>query len=272
MLVRAVRHLLRPLVRLLVANQLTYPVLSELLKRVYVEVAERDFAIEGRAQTASRLTLLTGVHRKEVQRLRGGAAADYAPPRSVSLGARIVARWTGTPEYLDAAGQPLPLPRQAAGDAPSFERLVASVSKDIRPRSVIDEWRRLGVVEEDADRRLRLVVSAFVPAHGLAEMAHYFGRNVPDHLAAGTHNLSGAEPPMMERSVYYDGLSAESVRELSRLAERRGMAAMQAVNSRALELQRLDAAERPPERRRRRMSFGMYFLRARQEDPEGGDG
>ncbi len=261
LLVRAVRHLLRPLVRLLVANQLTYPLLNRMLKAIYVEVAERDFAIGDKPQTASRLSLLTGIHRKEIQRLREGGADDYAPPRSVSLGGRLVARWTGSPEYLDARGEPVPLPRQAPAGEPSFERLVASVSKDIRPRSVIDEWERLGVVETDAEGRLRLVVAAFVPAHGLEEKAHYLGRNVHDHIAAAARNLAGDDPPLLERSVYYDGLSPESVAELAQLAERRGMAALQAVNARAQQLQAHDAAQGHPAER---MSFGIYFLRAPQ--------
>lgn len=264
-LLRAVRHLLRPLVRVLVANQVTFPVLGELLKQVYVESAQRDFAIEGGSETASRLSLLTGIHRKDIQRLRGDAAEDYSPPRSISLGARVVARWTAQPEYLDADGLPRALP--LSGDEPSFQRLVASVSTDIRPRAVIDEWRRLGVIEEGADGLIRLVVSAFVPAHGLDEKLHYFGRNVHDHVAAAAHNLSGDGPPMMERSVYYDGLSDESVRELETLAERRGMAALSAVNARALELQERDSAAPS----RRRMSFGLYFLRAHERDEQKGE-
>lgn len=266
MLVRAVRHLLRPLVRLLVAHHVTFPVLAGLLKGVYVDVAQRDFAIDQKPQTASRLSLLTGIHRKEIQRLREAGDDDFAPPGSVSLGARLVARWTGSREYQDAQGEPLPLPRQAPAGQPSFEALVTSVSKDIRARSVIDEWQRLGVVESDADGRLRLVVAAFVPSRGLEEKAHYFGRNVHDHIAAAGHNLAGEQPPLMERSVYYDGLSAESVFELAHLAERHGMAALQAVNRRAQELQALDAAEG---RAAERMSFGVYFLRAAQDEEDG---
>jgi hypothetical protein len=262
MLVSAVLHLLRPLVRLLVANQVTYPLLTRMLKRVYVDVAERDFAIDGKPQTASRLSLLTGIHRKEIQRLRDHTEDD-APPGSDSLGARLVARWTGSREYLGGTGDPLPLPRTAPPGEPSFEALVASVSKDIRPRSVIDEWQRLGVVEIDDRDRLRLVGAARVPALGLEEKAHYFGRSVHDHIAAAGHNLAGGDPPLMERSTYYDGLSAESVFELAHLAERHGMAALQVVNARAQELQALDAAET---RGAERMSFGVYFLRAPDDD------
>ena len=56
-LVRAIRHLLRPLVRVLLANQITYPLVTRLLKNLYLEVADRELSLDGRPQTASRLSL-----------------------------------------------------------------------------------------------------------------------------------------------------------------------------------------------------------------------
>ena len=268
-LLRAVQHLLRPLVRLLLANQVTYPLLSALLKGVYVEMADREFTLEGRPQTASRTSLLTGIHRKEIRRLREEAPAEFTPPASVSLGARLVLQWTGSPRFLDREKRPLPLPLQDDGSGgPSFEDLVASISTDIRPRSVLDEWQHLGVVELDGEGRVRLLVDAFVPSRGFDEKAHYFGRNLHDHLAAAAHNLAGGRPPLFERSVYYDGLSADSVAELRRLAERVGMKALQTVNRRAMELHERDAEA---DDARLRMAFGAYFLRAvtDERDDEG---
>ena len=101
-------------------------------------------------------------------------------------------------------------------------------------------------------------------SRGFEEKAHFFGRNLHDHIAAGVHNLADGEPPLLERSVYYDGLSEASVRELRELAERAGMEALQAVNRRAQELQRRDAEA---DEQNLRMTFGAYFFRARTDDP-----
>jgi hypothetical protein len=264
-LVRALRRLLRPLVRLLLARQVTHPYLSNLLKSVYVEVAEGD--LSGERPSASRLSLFTGIHRKDLRRLREEPAADFTPPAAVSLGARLVQRWTSEPEYLDRRGRPKPLPRvpgDADPDGPSFEELVALVSTDIRPRAVLDEWLRLGVVEIDARDRVRLRADAFVPSHGFDEKAHYFGRNLHDHIAAAAHNLGGDGPPLLERSVHYDGLTAESVAELTGLTQRVGMDALRTVNERARALQRRDAKRHP----RLRINFGVYFYRDERPDEE----
>jgi len=189
---RALRQLLRPLVRMLLAQRVTFPVLAKLLKSVYVEVAEQDFVLEGKAQTVSRLSLLTDIHRKDVKRLREEPFEPDVTPSSVSLGAQLVARWTGMPPYLNAEGHPVALARLESDSAgPSFEGLVSSVSRDIRSRAVLDEWLRIGVVELDGDDRVRLRREAFVPDDDYDEKAHCFGLSLHDHIVTAVRNLSG---------------------------------------------------------------------------------
>jgi len=235
--VRALRRLLRPLVRLLLTEHVTFPYLSALLKEVYIDVADRDFPIDGKVQTDSRVSLLTGIHRKDVKRLRGQAPTDESTPLAISLGAQIITRWTTEAEFVDASGAPIPLARQASEGAPSFEQLVTSVSRDIRPRAVLDEWLRLGVAHIDEQDRVSLDASAFIPSKGFDEKAFYFGRNLRDHIAAGAHNLAGEPRPFFDRSVYYNNLSEESLTKLRELAEKEAMRALQLVNERAMKLQ-----------------------------------
>jgi len=264
-LVRATRTLLRPLVRLLVARQVPFPFLANLLKGLYVEVAERDFGLAGKRLTDSRISLLTGVYRRDVKRVRAELREGTAIPPAVSLGAEVVARWNGLPEFMDAEGRPNPLPVHS-DDEPSFETLVASVSTDIRARSVLDEWLRLGVVRFDDSGRVVLDAGVFVPRKGLEEKLYYFGRNLRDHIAAAAHNVQGEEPPFVERSVYYGRLSAASVAEIGKLAAEQGMAALKAVNRLAMELQERDAQNGAE---KRRMTFGVYYLQTEAEPTPG---
>lgn len=265
-LVMALRRLLRPLVRLLLSFSVQYPYLANLLKLTYVEVATREFPLEDRPQSDSRISLLTGIHRQDVKRLRGEMTNDAPPPPVISLGAQLVSRWLGDTVYHDSKGRPKPLPRLAAkgGDA-SFERLVQSVNKDIRPRVVLDEWLRLGVAELDHQDRVVLRTEGFIPAHGMEEKLFYFGKVAHDHLAASEHNLTGGQPPMLDRCVYFDHLSEQSADHLSEYARSLAGDAMQALNRKALELQQADAES--PEATTR-INFGLYFYRA-DEKPAG---
>ncbi len=254
----ALRLLLRPLVRLLLDHQVPFPLLSRLLKEVYVEVARDELPLEGRAQTDARVSLLTGVHRKDVRRLREEGGDPKEPhARHAPLGAAIAVRWTSEEAYLDGDGRPIPLPRRGASG--SFDALVASVSTDIRPRAVLDEWLRLGVARLDEEDRVHLQTDAFVPSDDFDEQAFFFGRNTRDHLAAAAHNLRGERPLMPDRAVYYGGLSERSADELLGLSEEAGMEALQRVNRRARALKRRDGKAGGG---RRRITLGFYFFGA----------
>lgn len=262
-LISALQHMLRPLVRLLLANGVGYSTMVETLKSVFVRVAEEEFRIAGKAQTDSRISLLTGVHRKDVKRLRNGSAAPLRQSEHASLSAQLFALWTGTPGYLDVSGQPKPLPRLAGkADGPSFESLVVSVSKDIRPRAVLDEWLRIGAAELDLDDCVRLNTEAFIPKKGIEEKLYYFGHNMHDHMAAVTHNLTGGTPPFLDRCAYYGQLSEASVADLAAAAQKAGMQALQGVNRSAMELKAADSGK--PDARHR-MTFGIYFYSAEEK-------
>ena len=270
-LVKALRRLLRPLVRTLVANGLAFPYFAAMLKSIYVEVAESEFGDTDARMSDSRISLMTGVHRKDVRRLRADPGQGDSTPPATGLGGQIMLLWTGSPDYLDSAGRPLPLPRSAdTPGAPSFDGLVESVSKDVRPRAVLDEWLRLGVARLDASGRVCLEPQAFVPEKGFDEKAYFFGRDIRDHIAAAGENLKGRIPPFLERTVYYNHLSATSAGMLGEAARQIGMEALLAMNREALV--RSQADESDPEARHR-MSFGVYFYSAPEEVPgeDGGD-
>lgn len=267
-LTAAVKRLLRPLVKLLLNYSVQYPALTHLLKQTYVEVAT-EMPVEGKTQTDSRVSLLTGIHRLDVKRLRNEIVnGNEGPPMSVSIGAQIVARWTAHTEYLDNKGRPLPLHRLAsAGGLMSFEALVRSVSKDIRPRVVLDEWLRLGVAQIDNFDRVNLVTDAFAPSHGLDEKLFYLGKNVQDHLDACTHNLTHPDaPPLLERSVYYDHLSKDSTLVLSAYARQLSSQVMQAFSQKAMELQERDHQDANA---RYRVAYGQYFNQANEQEEPG---
>ena len=258
------QRLLRPLVRLILTKGFTYPMLLDLLKSVYVRIAKEEFTLDAKRQTDSRISLLTGVHRKDVRRLAHETSGPDSMPANVSLGSQLIALWMSGPEYLDKRGHPRRLPRVAGkGARASFEALVTSQSKDIRPRAVLDEWQRLGIVHVDEEDRVCLNVEGFVPEKGFDEKAYYVGHNVHDHLAAGAHNLLDIKPPFLERSVYSDQISEASAQELAELCRELGMQILQTVVRRAQELEARDAANNTATTR---MNFGIYFFSERNPE------
>lgn len=260
----ALQRVLKPLIRLALAQGVNYPMLLETLKTVFVQVAEEDFKLKNREQTDSRISLLTGLHRKDVHRLRDQPQTNQDHSTIATLGSQLVGLWISNPSFTDHNGNPKPLPRLASvGGDSSFERLVASVSKDIRSRPVLDEWLRVGVVHINDDDCVCLNTDAFIPNAGFEEKLYFFQQNIHDHAAATAHNLMNLNPPMLERCVYYDDMTPSAISELRTLAEEHGMVALKAVNKRAIELQ---SESKESTEADQRFTYALYFYHT-QEDP-----
>ena len=252
----ALQRVLKPLVRLALTQGINYQMLLESLKIVFVQVAEEDFKLSQREQTDSRISLLTGIHRKDVHRLRDLPESTQTPSL-VTLGSQLVGLWISDADFIDAEGKPKPLARLASvGGNVSFDRLVARVSKDIRARPVLDEWLRIGVVYLNENDCVCLNSEAFVPNEGFEEKLFFFQQNMHDHAAATAHNLMNLTPPMFERCVYYDSLTLENINELKALAENHGMTALKAVNARAIELQ---AKSQNNSDANQRFTYALFF-------------
>jgi hypothetical protein len=254
-LLRALRRPLRPLLRLLIRAGVTFPVFAEMVRSLYVETAAKDLSPDGRPPTDSRLTLLTGVHRKEIRRLREEAEpGDESPPAVVTLNSQIIGRWLGLPDTTDEAGDPLPLSRTA------FDALVTAVTTDLRPRTVLDNWLAQGIATIDPDERIRLNVAAFVPREGVEARLFYLSRNLHDHVAAATaETFAVGMPPFLERSLHYDRLSPEAAAKLE--AAGRAAAQQLLVDLNRLALSLVEGEEIEPGAPTRRVNIGVYLYR-----------
>ena len=254
------RRLLRPLVRLLIQCGVTLPVLNESLRTLYVDVATADILTDPKSRSDSRVSLITGIHRKEIRRLRDVTPEQPQIPEVVTVSSQVIARWLASPPYADASGRPRPLVRgaESAGSDPSFESLVASVTSDIRGRVVLDDWLSKGIVTTDEADRIVLNVDAFIPKPGADAQLFYFGRNLHDHVAAAVANIAAAETaPFLDRSVHYDGLTEEQAVELEAFARSEAIRLLLEVNRRAAALAEANPAQAPAARR---VNFGVYVF------------
>lgn len=261
-----VLRVLQPLVRLLLRNGVTYTVFTAALKRVFLAAAQQELADRGMAQTDSAVSLLSGVHRRDVRNLtRGEQALQAAPPAPLGLAAQVVARWMNDAEFLDAQGNSRALAK--TGDGPSFDALVAGVSRDVRPKAVLDELLRLGVVHEgvvhDGVDGVVLEGSGFAPRQGFEELSWLFAQNLHDHAAAAVANLQGGGH-FLEQAVFVDELTEASAASLQQVSVQAWKAAFKTVMHEAQARFDADATQATLPKRRHRARFGVYFFSERE--------
>lgn len=265
--------LLRPLVRLLLRQGVAYPAFATALKPVFLQAAMDELSARDMPATDSALSLMSGVHRRDVRSLlRGAPSSEHANPLAspapglatagLSLAAEVATRWLADRRFLDEQGRARRLPR---GGEDGFDALVASVSSDTRPRAVLDELKRLGAAQEHDDG-VALSAESFAPRAGFQEMCAVFTDNLHDHLAAAAANLQD-EANFLEQAVYVDQLTDASVETLRQTARQAWRDAFQTVMAQAQTRFDADEAQAPATERLRRVRFGVYFYSTRDDGP-----
>lgn len=203
---QAIHRLLKPLVRLLLRYGVSYGAFTKILKKVYVEVANNDFRVPGKKQSISRISILTGLNRKEVtQILNEPDISQTGVDERYNRAARVISGWLRDEDFLDRKGDPLPL---AFDGELSFTDLVKRYSGDMPPRAIADELERVGALER-ADKRLRLTSRGYVPQGDEVAKLQILGTDTADLIHTIEHNLQGEKKPRFQRKVAYDQVPVE---------------------------------------------------------------
>jgi len=263
-LLRACKAVMAPLARLAVARGLRHGELDELLRAAFVEAARDAHADVLPHRAVSRVSAATGLNRREVARLMRTTEAD-APRRS--LATELFTRWLSAPA-LRRRGRPMAALRRQ-GPAPSFESLAQSVTKDVHPRTLLEEVCRLGLARFDETRDMVLLLrESFVPEGDHQRLLGFLASNVGDHLNAAVNNVlngnpgeePGQAPRHLEQALFASELSAESIARLRPVVKQQWQ---QVLKDLAPQVQQLidedEALDRP---RQERLRVGMYAFHA----------
>jgi hypothetical protein len=254
----AIRVLLRPLVRILLRNGVPFRGFVEQAKRVFVQVALQEFAVEKRKPSLSRASVITGLTRKEVSRLASLSDGDGDEVRkSYNRAAWVISGWVRDRRFHDARGRPASLPVE--GEARSFAALVRAHSGDMPVRAVLDELIRVGAARLLRDGRVQLVSRAYVPHTGEREKLGILGADVGALISTIDHNLT--HPPgesFLQLKLEYDNLTAEAV---PRLRARASLKARQLLEELDRSWSKHDRDTSPAARGtgRKKAMLGIYY-------------
>lgn len=220
----AVARLLTPLVRVLLRYGVPFGTFADIAKQVYVDVAMEEFAIPGRKPTVSRASVITGLSRKEVLRIRRlssttGDQLEDAAVKSYNRAVRVISGWVRDPQFTDAHNEPSELPFE--GEDKSFSSLVRKYSGDVPPRAILDELARVGSVTESETGLIRLQARAYVPSTGDVEKIAILGTDVAELIGTIDHNIQDlGEESRLQLKVSYDNLPHEQLQQFRALSTR----------------------------------------------------
>jgi Family of unknown function (DUF6502) len=250
---------MRPIVKRLLEMGVPFGALELRLRELFVQVAAEDLALPARRQTDSRISLVTGINRKEVKRIRRSGERLKGPGSfGVNQATNLISRWMTDPETTDRRGRPLPLPYRTAR-GPSFTKLARKVTGDLAPRVLLNELVRSGAVElEDGDVAV-LRGDAYVPVASEGELL-ILGEDPAELIETILRNIfSARKERLLQRKVYYDNLGSAAADRVRAQMRREGERFLRRINRL---LSRFDRDRNPqaPGGEPYYASLGVYFF------------
>lgn len=253
----ACRALLTPIALTLMRCGMTWKEFSDLSKSVFVAVASDRFGIRGRQTNVSRVSILTGISRKEVKRQRellcGG---EQSRSTKTTDATRLLSGWHQDPEYLMPEGEPLPLP--ATGPAPSLQTLFACYGGDTPEQTLIKELLGAESIAIDGNGNYVARRRYHMPAEMDVGQLWFFGSNLHDHAETLSNNLAGgASEKRLEGFAVDDRIHPSAVKEFHEFLDQRGQQFLEEIDD-WLDQHRVSAADSTT--KPVRLGLGIYAI------------
>ncbi len=218
---RMLERILVALARILIRHNVGYPTFSEIAKKAFVDVATNEYGLRSRPASKSRVSLLTGINRREVARVQ---ALMERQPDNVLFNPvfRLVSQWIRDKRYLTERGEPLVIP--VHGEAPSFESLRQESCHDVPQTAVLRELLSLGIAkyQDDEQMHLQLLTPGYIPRNDATAKLELMGVDVAVLLNTIDGNIAGDGEPLFQRKVSFNDVSDDGVALLNALARSDG--------------------------------------------------
>lgn len=214
---RMLERILVALARILIRHNVGYPTFSEIAKKAFVEVATNEYGLRARPASKSRVSLLTGINRRDVARVQESSSL---PQGNVVYNPvfRLVSVWIRDDRYRGGDGEPLVLPIR--GDAPSLEALRRECCHDVSESAVLRELISLGIAKLEGSESIQLLTPGYIPRNDALSKLELMGIDVAVLLNTIDGNIAGDVEPLFQRKVSFHDVSERGVALLNAVAGR----------------------------------------------------
>jgi hypothetical protein len=269
-LLSAFRPLMRPLIRILVRNGVSFGEFSELLKTVFVESAQDVLQLPDSRQSVSRIAITTGLTRLEVSRLLTQSDEDAeALAGRLSRVGRLLTGWHQDSDFTGPYGIPYEVPFEAPIGRRSFMELVRRYTSDVPAEDMLDELRRIGAVLDLGNGYIRVLIRSYIPSAADPAKFHAMSVAFTDLAKTLDQNLRPeGDHKLFERRVWApNGIAAQDALNFDTLVKDRGQQFLEVLDdwlsTRETEAARSDVTNRV------KLGVAMYmFVRPADEQSD----
>jgi hypothetical protein len=249
---RWLRAALRPVLRLCLRHAVPLNDCVEVLKQAYLDVAGEDLRRRSLPVSASKLSLMTGVHRKDIARFKTDSSERGSRMNSA---AKIIAAWQHYEQFATRKGKPRILSAEGIGS--EFAALVSlAIGTDVSPYTAQQELQRLGAIERNGNK-VKLLWSEYAPRVNSAEGLNMLEEDVGDLYAAVTENIY-EEPkiPNLHLKTEYTEIPESRINEVRNWLIAYGTREHKAVRQYLSAIEQSSSATKESEQHRRNVRVG----------------
>jgi len=263
---KATIKVLSPLIRILLRFEVSHSEFSELAKQAYVKTAYQYFSIPNRKNTYSRVSVLTGLSRKEVVRLSQIDEKHLVETKGpLNRATRVITGWVRDEDFIDKNKQPKILPLRGADI--SFETLANRYSGDITSRAILDELIRVGAVHKTDKHTVQLQQQAYIPNKSQTELLEVVTDHAADLLSTGVHNImTENDDPRFQRQVIYNDVPEHIKEEFEKMSQEKSMQLLIELDKWLAQKKKTVIAK--PDEKRSRVGVGIYYFNNETENKE----
>ncbi len=194
-------RLLKPIVWFAIRHSLKFREFEEMAKQAFVELAEKEMLQLDQTITISKLSVITGIQRKDIKRL-----CNKSPSVNFEIDfiTKIIGLWQNNKKFCDRSGKPRILSfKNRQGD---FVKLVSKVSTDLNPYTVLFELDRAGIAK-NTEAGIQLIKPAYQPQQNLKESLRLLAEDSEYlHKAVSENIFSAAKENNLHIKTEYDNI------------------------------------------------------------------
>jgi hypothetical protein len=269
-LLSAFKPLMRPLIRILVRNGVSFGEFSELLKTVFVESAQDILQVPDSKQSVSRIAITTGLTRLEVSRLltQTDEEAEALVGRLSRVG-RLLTGWHQDSDFTGPYGIPYEVQFDGIPGRRSFSELVRRYTPDVPADEMLDELKRIGAVLDLGNGYIRVLIRSYIPSAADPAKFHAMSVAFTDLAKTLDQNLRPDEDhKLFERRVWApNGITQSDALDFDAVVKDRGQQFLESLDD-WLSTREAEAMKSGAEHRVK-LGVAMYmFVRPADEQSE----
>ena len=254
------KRMLAPAVRLLLRAGIGWNEFAEIGKQLFVDIARKDYGLQGRPTNSARVAMMTGLSRREVARVKQVLIGEV--PSTAATGksriSQVLSGWHLDPDFLDSAGRPAALRQD--GETHSLSALLDRYGGDMPHGALIKELIQLGLIKE-SERGFTVQARDYIRTPADADMLRQGGQAIHDHATTVVHNVGAnrSSQPRFERMATQIAIDPSDAAAFEEYLAEKGQAFLEEMDL-WLANRKLAAGHVPNQRKAVRTGVGMYLI------------